>query len=309
MARHLARRVAGTILSLLVVSLITYIALMAVPGDAASAMAGESASTEQLQTLRTELGLDQPLPVRYGTFLANLLLRGDLGRSFVSNKPVSDLLLERLPYTFILALAAITLATALGILVGVGAALRAGTLSDTLLMGSAALGLAVPTFWSALVFMMLFSLQLHWLPVVGADSWRHLILPALTLALPTAAVIARLVRSSLLDTFGADYVRTAYAKGLSARRVLTRHVLRNSLIPVVTVLGLHLGYLLGGAFVVETIFGWPGLGRLAVQAIFDRDYPVILGATLTVALIYLTINLVVDVAQGWLDPQVAHEAV
>ncbi len=309
MAKHLARRLVGTALTLLVVSLVTFVALMATPGDAASAMVGESASAEQMQALRAQLGLDQPLPVRYATFLADLLLRGDLGRSLISNKPVSDLLLERLPYTFILAIAAIALATILGMLAGIAAAVRAGTLADTLLMGGAALGLAVPTFWSALLLMMLFSLQLRWLPVVGAESWRHLILPAVTLALPTAAVVARLIRSSLLDVLHADYVRTAYAKGLASRRVLTRHILRNSLIPVVTVLGLHLGYLLGGAFVVETIFGWPGLGRLTVQAIFDRDYPVIMGTALTIALIYMAINLLVDVAQGWLDPQVAHEAI
>ena len=309
MVKHLARRLVGTLVTLLVVSLITFVALMATPGDAASAMIGESASSAQLQALRAELGLDQPLPVRYGAFLANLVLRGDLGRSLVSNREVSALLLERLPYTFALALSAIALAAALGTTIGTAAAVRAGAKLDTALMGGAALGLAVPTFWSALLLMMLFSLRLRWLPVVGAESWQHLVLPVITLALPTAAIIARLVRSSLLDVLGADYVRTAYAKGLAPRRVLVRHMLRNSLIPVVTVLGLHLGHLLGGAFVVETIFGWPGLGRLTVQAIFDRDYPVVLGATLTVAVIYLAINFLVDLGQGWLDPQVAHEAI
>ena len=309
MIKHLLRRLLGTLVTLFVVSFITFVALMATPGDAASAMVGESASSAQLQALRAELGLDQPLPVRYGAFIANLVLRGDLGRSLVSNREVSALLLERLPYTFALALAAIALAAALGTTIGTAAAVRAGTNLDTALMGGAALGLAVPTFWSALLLMMLFSLRLKWLPVVGAESWQHLLLPVVTLALPTAAIIARLVRSSLLDVFGADYVRTAYAKGLAPRRVLVRHMLRNSLIPVVTVLGLHLGHLLGGAFVVETIFGWPGLGRLTVQAIFDRDYPVVLGATLTVAVIYLAINFLVDLGQGWLDPQVAHEAI
>ncbi|MBI4787195.1 MAG: ABC transporter permease [Chloroflexi bacterium] len=309
MTKHLVRRLFGTLVTLLVVSLITFVALMATPGDAASAMVGDSATGAQLAALRAELGLDQPLPARYGAFLANLVLRGDLGRSLVSNRAVSDLIAERLAYTFALALAAIALAAALGTAIGTAAAVRAGTKLDTALMGGAALGLAVPTFWSALLLMMLFSLRLRWLPVVGAESWRHLVLPVITLALPTAAIIARLVRSSLLDVFGADYVRTAHAKGLAPRRVLTQHVIRNSLIPVVTVIGLHLGHLLGGAFVVETIFGWPGLGRLTVQAIFDRDYPVVLGATLTVAVIYLAINFLVDLAQGWLDPQVAHDAV
>lgn len=309
MARHLARRLGGTMLTLLVVSAITFVALMATPGDAASAMIGDSASASQLQALRAQMGLDQPLPVRYGAFLTNLILRGDLGRSTMSNRPVIELLMERLPYTGALALTAIGLAAMVGALLGTAAAIKTGTLMDTALMGGAALGLAVPTFWSALLLMMLFSLRLRWLPVVGAENWQYMILPAVTLALPTAAVVARMVRASLLDVFGADYVRTAYAKGLAPTRVLVHHIVRNSLIPVVTVLGLHLGHLLGGAFIVESIFGWPGLGRLTVQAIFDRDYPVVMGATLTVAVMYLLINFLIDLAHGWLDPQVAHEAI
>lgn len=295
--------------TLLVVSAITFVALMATPGDAASAMIGDSASASQLQALRAQMGLDQPLPVRYGAFLTNLILRGDLGRSTMSNRPVIELLMERLPYTGALALTAIGLAAMVGALLGTAAAIKTGTLMDTALMGGAALGLAVPTFWSALLLMMLFSLRLRWLPVVGAENWQYMILPAVTLALPTAAVVARMVRASLLDVFGADYVRTAYAKGLAPTRVLVHHIVRNSLIPVVTVLGLHLGHLLGGAFIVESIFGWPGLGRLTVQAIFDRDYPVVMGATLTVAVMYLLINFLIDLAHGWLDPQVAHEAI
>jgi ABC-type dipeptide/oligopeptide/nickel transport system permease component len=206
-------------------------------------------------------------------------------------------------------MASMGLATVLGMMIGTAAALRSGTVLDTLIMGGTTLGLAVPTFWSALLFIMIFSLRLHLLPVVGAGSIRHLVLPALTLALPTAAILARLMRASLLDVFGADYVRTAQAKGLPSRRVLGVHVLRNSLIPVLTVLGLQLGHLLGGAFVVETIFGWPGLGRLTVLAIFDRDYPLVMGAALLVAAIYLLVNFLVDVAQGGLDPRVAHEAI
>jgi ABC-type dipeptide/oligopeptide/nickel transport system permease component len=169
------------------------------------------------------------------------------------------------------------------------------------------MGLAVPTFWSALLLMMLFALRLHWLPVVGAGSPKHLVLPALTLILPTTAVVARLMRSSVLENLSADYVLTAHAKGAMPRRVMTHHVLRNSLIPLVTLLGLYLGRLLGGAFIVETIFGWPGLGRLTVQAIFDRDQPVVLGAALTMAMIFLLINFLVDLAHAWLDPRVVCE--
>jgi ABC-type dipeptide/oligopeptide/nickel transport system permease component len=309
MARHLPRRLAGTLITLIVVGFVTFIALDATPGDAASALVGESASHAQLQILRAQMGLDQPLVARYATFLANLVARGDLGQSLVNQRAVNQLLLERLPTTLILAFSATALALAIGLTLGMIAAARAGSLLDTALMSGAAVSLAVPTFWSALVLMLIFSVNLRWLPVVGASGAQHFILPTLTLALPTSAIIARLVRASVLDVFGADYVRTARAKGVAPRPVLTRHILRNSLIPVITMLGLHLGHLLGGAFIVETIFGLPGLGRLIVQAIFDRDYPIVLGATLLIATMYLAINLLVDVAHGWLDPQVAEGAV
>lgn len=307
--RHLARRAAGSVFVLLAVSLITFLALDAAPGDAAQAMVGESASAEQLAELRRALGLDRAPLLRYAQFIGGVALRGDLGRSLVSARPVSTLLAERLPYTAALALAATGLALALGALSGIVAAQRAGSPLDLLLMAGATLGLAVPTFWSGLLLILFFALRLRWLPVAGAESARHLVLPALTLAIPTAAIVARLLRSSLLDVMNADYVRTARAKGLAPRQVLIGHVLRNSLIPLVTVVGLHLGHLLGGAFVVESIFGWPGVGRLAVQAIFDRDTPVVLGATLTIAALYLTINLCVDLVHGWLDPQVAEGAI
>lgn len=305
----LARRLCGTIATLLIVSLITFVALSAAPGDAASGLVGDTADASQLAQVRAQMGLDQPLPLRYVAFLGGLILKGDLGNSLVSGRPVSGLLLERLPFTIALALVATALAAAIGGVIGTGAALRSGSFSDSFLMGGAAVSLAMPTFWTALLFMLLFSIRLHWLPVAGADGWQYFILPSLTLALPSAGVIARLMRSSLLDTLGADYVRTANGKGLAPGQVVSRHVVRNSLIPVVTVLGLHLGHLLGGAFVVETIFGMPGLGRLLVQAIFDRDLPVVMGATLLIAVVYVIINLMVDVAHGVLDPQIAHEAI
>lgn len=308
MLTYIARRAAGSLAVLLAVSLIVFLALGATPGDAASAMAGDSASSEQLAALRAELGLDRTPLARYAAFLGGLATRGDLGRSLVSQRPVAELVLERLPYTVALALAAVALAAVIGGLGGVLAALRAGTLLDTALMAGAALGLAVPTFWSGLLLILLFSLHLRWLPVTGAGSPEHLILPAVTLALPTAASVARLVRSGLLDVLAADYVRTAHAKGLTPRRVVTRHALRNGLIPVAAVLSLQLGHLLGGAFIVESIFGWPGLGRLAVQAIFDRDDPVVLGAALAAAAVYLVVNLGMDIAHGWLDPRVGQEA-
>ncbi len=306
---YIARRLAGSLAVLLAVSLVVFLALDATPGDAAAAMAGDSASAEQLAVLRAELGLDRSVLSRYVAFLAGLLTRGDLGRSLVSGRPVAGLVLERLPHTVALALTAVALAALLGGLAGTLAALRAGTPLDTALMVGAALGLAVPTFWSGLLLIMLFSLHLRWLPVTGGSTPAHLILPAVTLALPTAAAVARLVRSGLLDVLAADYVRTAHAKGLTPRRVVIRHALRNGLIPVAAVLSLQLGHLLGGAFIVETIFGWPGLGRLAVQAIFDRDTPVVLAAALTAAALYSAVNLGMDIVHGWLDPRVGREAI
>ncbi len=309
MGKLLVRRLGGTLLTLAVISLVTYAALMTAPGDTASGLIGDSASEAQLQAVRAEMGLDQPLLARYGSFLSSLLLRGDLGRSLVSHRPVTELVLERLPYSVVLALAAVALAALVGTLLGCAAAVRSGTKWDTLLMGGAAIGLALPTFWTSLLLIMFFALRLHWFPVVGAESWQHLVLPTVTLAAPTAAAVARLMRSSLLDVLRSDYVRTAHAKGVSPRQVWHLHVVRNSLIPVVTMLGLYLGHLLGGAFVVETIFGWPGVGRMIVQGIFDRDYPVVMGATLILASLYIVTNLVVDVAHGWLDPHSGHAAI
>jgi ABC-type dipeptide/oligopeptide/nickel transport system permease component len=306
---YIARRAAGSLLVLLAVSLIAFLALGATPGDAATALAGDSASAAQLAALRADLGLDRSPLARYGAFLQGLVARGDLGRSLVGGRPVTELVLQRLPHTVALALAAVTLAAVLGGVGGTLAALRAGTLLDTTVMAGAALGVAIPTFWSGLLLILFFSLHLRWLPVTGAQSPAHLILPAVTLALPTAAAVARLVRSGLLDVMGADYIRTARAKGLTSQRVVARHVLRNGLLPVTAVLGLQLGHLLGGAFIVETIFGWPGLGRLTVQAIFDRDEPVVLGAVLVAATMYLLVNLLVDLAHGWLDPRVGRESV
>jgi ABC-type dipeptide/oligopeptide/nickel transport system permease component len=309
MARHLVHRAINGLAVLIAVSAITFFMLGAAPGDAATSLVGDTASSAQLAAVRHEMGLDRPLVARYLEFVAGWLTRGDLGESLVGGRPVAALLAERLPYTVVLALSATLLATCVGVAAGIVAGYRAGSWLDTAIMSGVNLGMALPTFWIALLLILVFSLRLRWLPVVGAGTPLHLVLPTITLALPTAAVVARLVRSSIADVIGADFVRTAHAKGLPRRHVLRRHVLRNSLVPVVTMLGLHLGYLLGGAFIVETVFGWPGLGRLTVQAIFDRDLPVVLGATLTIAAMYILLNLAVDILLAWLDPRVASEVV
>jgi ABC-type dipeptide/oligopeptide/nickel transport system permease component len=305
----LLRRVIWTVLALFAVSILILALLDFAPGDAAEAIIGDSGSAAQLQALRAEMGLESPLPLRYLRFLDGLLRKGDMGKSLITEQQVATLVAARLPYTLLLAFAASGLALLIGVPLSLAAALRPGSWLDTSLMSLSSLGLAMPTFWTAILFTLVFSLKLDWLPVVGAGSWKHLILPTITLALPTASIIARVFRSSLLEEMRNGYVLTAHSKGLHPRRVLTIHVFRNSLIPLITLLGMHLGHLLGGAFIVETIFGWPGLGRLTVLAIFDRDVPVVMGAALATAAMFLTLNLVIDITYGWLDPRVAENSV
>lgn len=308
MNSFLLRRLGGAVVTVLVVSFVAYVALTFAPGDAAESLIGENASAEQIAALRTQMKLDAPLLERYGDYITAALLHGDLGRSLISDRPVVDLLRERFPSTMVLALTAMALATISGLGLGLHAARRQGSRLDLMVVGGTALGLAMPPYWVAIMLVMLFSLSLKWLPVFGADTPAHLILPAVTLALPATAMIARLVRSSIIDVQHADFVRTALSKGLTPRQTMIRHVLPNSLIPAMTMLGLNLSHLLGGAFVVETIFAWPGLGRLMVQAIFDRDIPVVMGAVLLVAPLCLAVNLAVDLLHGALDPRVRQHA-
>lgn len=309
MARYLAQRLASGVIVLLFTGLVTFVLLDQTPGDAAQTLAGESATAEQMAALRAELGLDQPVLVRYGRFVYRAVAQGDLGRSLISSRPVTTLVASRFGRTLALAAVTMALALILGGAAGALAAVRAGGALDLALMSAAALGLAVPTFWAALMLMLVFAVRLGWLPVVGAGSPAHLILPAVSLSLPTTAIVARLVRATLLDVRGADFVRTARGKGVAPVDVWRRHVLPNSLIPVLTIVGLHVGHLLGGAFVIESIFGWPGLGRLLVQAVYDRDYPVILGAVLLMCIIYQILNLAVDIAHVALDPRLTRRPV
>lgn len=309
MIGYLFKRLAGAALVLLTVSFLVFALLDVVPGDVAQTLAGDLASAEQLAALRQELGLDQPLLLRYLRFVEGVVLRGDLGESAISGRPVGELLADRLGATVALALAALGLAALVGVLAGLLAAARAGGYLDLALMAGMLLGESLPSFWVALLLIQLFALQLGWLPVVGAGSPAHLVLPAVALALPAIALIARMVRACVLDVKGADFVRTARAKGLSGLMVWRDHIFRNAILPVITMLGLYLGHLLGGAFIIETIFAWPGLGRLVVQAIFDRDFPVVVGAVLLIALIYQLLNILVDLAHAWLDPRVGSEAI
>lgn len=276
-----------------------------VPGDPVSVMLGDRATGEDVVRLCHQLGLDKPLAQQYIDFLWRAS-HGDLGRSIRSGQPVTQEILERLPSTLELALAAALLAILLGIAAGTLGAISSNRLVQTCIMVIALLGISTPTFFSGLVFILIFALWLDWLPVASDTGLGSLILPAITLALPVAAVLARITRSSILEEFRHDYVRVAYAKGLPPHTVIVRHLLRNALIPVVTIVGLQFGGLMAGSVIVESVFARPGLGRYAVTAIATRDFPQIQGIVLVVALIYVMVNFVVDFLYTVLDPRIRY---
>lgn len=305
MGRYVLRRLILAIPVLLGVSIGVFLMIDLVPGDPATVLAGDTAGPAQIELIRHELGLDQPLPVQYLHFVERLL-QGSLGTSIRSGREVMTEIADRLPYTLELALAAITLSTLVGVTAGVWAAIHRGGAQDHTTMGIAVLGLSIPSFWIGILLIILFSLTLHWLPVAGAGTWQQLVMPTVALAVGSGAIKARITRSTMLEVLGQDYLRTARAKGLRERVVIARHGLKNALIPIVTIVGLQFGGALGGAFIIETIFGWPGVGRLYVQAVTVRDFPIIQGITLAVAVSYLLANLIVDIAYAWLDPRIRY---
>jgi peptide/nickel transport system permease protein len=282
---------------------LVFLLIHLVPGDPVEMMLGEGAAPADRSALRAALGLDEPLHTQFTTYVSRLA-RLDLGQSLHLHRPVEDLLAERLPATLELAAAALLLALVIALPLGSFAAQRRGRASDTVAMGFSLLGLSIPNFWLGPLLILVFSLWLGWVPVSGRDSADSLILPAVTLGTSLAAILARMVRSSLLEVLGEDFVRTAHAKGLSAGVVLCRHALPNAAIPVVTLLGLQLGALLGGAVITEIVFSWPGLGSLLVEAIQSRDYPVVQGTVLVISLGYVGVNLMTDLAYAWLDPRI-----
>lgn len=306
MARYLGRRFLATIPVLLGISLLVFLMMHVVPGDPAQLMLGEmGTSPEAVANLHKQLGLDQPLLIQYLHYIGGAL-HGDLGRSFLQNQPVARLIGNVLPDTIILTLAGLGLAVLLGVLFGTLAAVRSGTWLDTICMFLALLGVSMPSFWLGLMLVFTFSLTLGLLPATGTGGIERLVMPAVTLAVGAAAVIARLVRASVLEVTGSDYTRTARAKGLAERRVVLRHILRNALIPVTTVIGLQFGSLLSGTVVIETVFSRPGLGRLMVGAILNKDFPVVQGGVFLSAAFYLLINLLVDASYAWLDPRITY---
>jgi ABC-type dipeptide/oligopeptide/nickel transport system permease component len=287
------------------VSLVIFLILHLVPGDPARLVAGPDATLEDVKIIRSSLGLDRPLPVQYVSWLGNLF-QGDLGRSARTHRPVTHELWLTVPATVELTLTAVVVAIILGVGAGMIAAVRRNSIFDYASMVVALLGVCTPSFWLGLMLILVFAVKFDLLPTTGRGGLEYLVLPAVTLGAGAAAIIARVTRSSMLEVLGMDYIRTAHAKGLSARAVVLRHAMKNAFIPVITVIGLEFGYLLAGAVVTETVFAYPGVGRLLVEAIGFRDYPVIQGTLLLLALQFAVVNLVVDVLYGFIDPRISY---
>jgi len=314
--RYLVRRLLLLVPVLLGVSVIIFMVLHLAPGDPAEIMLGSQATQADLARLRAELGLTEPLSVQYVRWLG-LVARGDLGRSIWMKRPVLAEVLGRFKATLVLTGSALLLSTVGGLALGIASATRPNSLLDRLSAVASLFGASMPVFWLGIVLMVIFALWLGWLPASGMfspygggdlrDLFLHLALPAVTLAAASVTIIARLTRSTMLETLGQDYIRTARAKGVVERAVVLRHGLKNALIPIVTVVGVQAGYLLGGAVLTETVFAWPGVGTLMVQGILARDFPLVQGCVLVVALSFVLINLGVDLLYAWLDPRIRYE--
>jgi len=303
MATFFARRLLQVIPVIIGVSIAVFLMLHLIPGDPARLVAGMDATAEDLENVRRSLGLDQPLPMQYFNFVARALF-GDFGESFRTGRAVLDEIGFRYWNTMLLGCSAIVFGTVLGVLTGIITAVYRNSWIDSSVLAVSLLGISIPPFFLGILLMLVFSVWLGWLPLTGLESWQHVILPAATLGIPNAAIISRITRSSLVEVLNQDYVRTARAKGLSELVVIGRHAVRNGMIPVVTVAGLQMGYLLGGAVVTETVFAWPGIGRLIVQSISARDFPVVQASVLLLALTFVVINLVTDLLYRLLDPRI-----
>lgn len=300
------RKVLALPVILLIASFLIFATVRLLPGDPARLMAGMQADQQSVNEARVRLGLDKPFALQYLLFLRGAL-HGDLGISTRSHKPVAEEISQRFPYTLALTSVSYALALVIGIIAGLLAALYAGRTLDHAVIASAITGASIANYWLALMAMNLFAVQLGWLPLLGADNWKSYILPAFTLGLLPAAVIARMCRASMLEILNQDYIRTARAKGLHTTAIYVKHALRNALIPIVTIAGMNFGVLLGGAVITETVFNWPGLGSLMVDAVRYRDYATIQGITLLTVTVVLSINLLVEILIGVLDPRIRFE--
>ena len=305
MSRFILRRLLLAIPTLFGVLVVAFLVLYVAPGDPVQSMIGERADSATISRLRAELKLDEPLYVRFGHYIGNVV-QGDLGRSYITNRPITRDIIERFPKTMQLAGAAMLFAAFAGISLGVLSARKPGGWSDRLALGIAYLGISFPVYWVGLLLILLFAVMLQWLPPSGYGSWKFLILPALALGMRSIAYLARVTRSAMMEALSADYVRTGRAKGLTEKVVTLRHALRNAMIPIITVLGLDFGAYLTGSILTETIFSWPGIGRYVVNAIARRDLPAIQGAVLFLSAIFVLVNLLADIAYAKTDPRVAY---
>ncbi len=306
MFNYLLKRLISTIPVLIGISLLLFFMLRMLPGDPAQVLAGQMATPEEIENIRHQLGLDRPIYEQYAVYMSRLV-RFDLGRSARTQNPVIDEIWARLPNTVLLAVVAIALACLFGIPAGIISAVRPYSWLDYLVTMSALFGISMPVFWLGLMLVVLFSVILKWLPAGGTGSWQHVILPSITLAAFVVAFIARMTRSTMLETLSQDFTTTARSKGLKEQVVIVKHALKNALIPIITVVGLQFGLLLGGAVLTETVFAWPGLGRLIVDSILARDYPMIQGAILLFGLLYIFVNLVVDFIYAFVDPRIRYD--
>ena len=305
MFRYFVMRLLGLVPTMFLVTVCVFFFVHLLPGYPAQLEAGPEADEETVRMVRERLGLDRPLPEQFVLFVKKTVT-GDFGISIRSQRPVIDEVADRFGPTLLLTVAAMVWAVAFGLLIGVVSAVKRGRWPDRLGMAFAVSGISMPPFALGILLMEVFSVWLGWFPTVGAESWRHYVLPSITLGAGVAAVMARFTRSALIEVLSEDYVRTARAKGLPARQVLSRHALRNALIPVVTMMGLQFGFLLGGSIVVEKVFNWPGMGRLLVDAVEMRDYPVMQTCVLLFSMEFLLINLAVDLLYGWLNPSIRY---
>ncbi len=314
MGKYTLRRLIHMIPVLFIVSIVVFLIIHLIPGDPAEIMAGTNATEEQVAALRHQYGLDRPLWIQYFIWLGNVFT-GNLGHSIINGFPVNELLKQRIPATLELAIAAAIVGALIALPLGIIAALRPGSIIDFSSTLFSALSFAVPGFWLAILFILLFSLQLKLLPPSGRPDFseqpvehlKSLIMPAMVLGIAMAAKLTRYLRSSMLDILDQDYTRTARAKGLNEQLVVVRHVLRNSLIPVITVFGLQIGDLLSGAIIIESIFAWPGVGRLTIQAIGWRDYSILQASVMFIVVAFLFVNLITDLAYGYIDPRIRYE--
>lgn len=304
MKTYIIQRIFSGIIVLFGLSIFSFALLHLIPGDPATAMLGGGKPTaEQIATVREQLGLNKPLPEQYLHYMEGLL-SGDLGNSYKTGRPVLTELLERFPATVKLAVTGTVISIIIGIPLGILAARYKGTKLDKLILAMATVGFSLPTFWFGLLVIMVFAVQLGWLPIAGGTGWRDLILPAFTLGIMESTIIIRLTRSTMVEVMGNEYIRTARAKGLHETIILYRHALRNVMVPIITVLGLQIAALMGGAIITEQVFSWPGIGTLSISAISGRDFPIIQGGIMFIGLVYVIVNLIVDLLYVLIDPRI-----